>query len=195
MTRHTWFAVLLAPLLCGAAVAAPPITAAAFSTDGKQVVLGSQGGIEIRSWPELKTASRLKTELSHVHDLAFSPDGKTLLAAGGSPAKSGAVEVLSWPDGKLIRRVAEHRDVVYRVAWSPDGSCWATAGADSSCRVYASETGKLIAKFDGHSAPSWRSFSSATARRSFRSGSTRRCNSGKPPAASTSELSITTPPQ
>lgn len=151
MKRHTWFAVLLSPLLGGTALAAPPITAAAFSPDGKQVVLGSQDGIEVRSWPVLKAAARLKTESSHVHDLAFSPDGKMLLAAGGSPAKSGAVEVLSWPDGKLSHRVAEHRDLVYRVAWSPDGSCWATASADSSCRVYAATTGKLIARFDGHS--------------------------------------------
>jgi WD40 repeat protein len=147
---RTCFALLIA-LLGGTASAAPPITAACFSPDAKQVVLGSQDGIEIRSWPELKPASRLKTELSHVHDLAFSPDGKTLLAAGGSPAKVGAVELLSWPEGKLIRRVTEHKDLIYRVAFSPDGSRWATASADGSCRVYASETGKLIAHFDGHS--------------------------------------------
>jgi WD40 repeat protein len=142
---------LLVALVGGTAFAAPPITAAAFSPDGKQVVLGSQDGIEVRSWPELKVTSRLKTELSHVHDLAFSPDGKTLLAAGGSPAKSGAVEVLTWPEGKLVHRVAEHKDLVYRVAFAPDGSCWATASADGTCRVCATDTGKLVARFEGHS--------------------------------------------
>jgi WD40 repeat protein len=147
------FALVFAHLIGGGAVAAPPITAAAFAPDGKQVVLGSQEGIEVRSWPELKVVSHRKTELSHVHDLAFSPDGKTLLAAGGSPAKSGTVEVIGWPDGKLVRRVAEHKDLVYRVAWSPDGSRWATASADSTCRVYAAETGKLVARFEGHSRP------------------------------------------
>lgn len=146
-------AVLAIPLLGPQALAAPPITAAAFAPDGKQVVLGSQEGIEVRSWPELKAVSRLKTELSHVHDLAFSLDGKSLLAAGGSPAKSGTVEVLGWPDGKLVRRVTEHKDLVYRVAWSPDGTRWATASADSSCRVYAADTGKPLARFDGHSRP------------------------------------------
>src|SRR5262245_12613981 len=140
-------------LLGGSLSAAPPITAAAFTPDGKQVVLGSQAGIEVRSWPDLKAASRIDTELSHVHDLAFSPDGKQLLAAGGSPGKSGAVEVLSWPNGKLVRRIAEHKDLVYRVAWSPDGSRWATASADASCRVYAANTGKPVARFDGHSRP------------------------------------------
>ena len=151
MMRYA-FALFVAHL-GGTVVAAPPITAAAFAPDGKSVVLGSQDGIEVRSWPDLKPASRVKTELSHVHDLAFSPDGKTLLAAGGSPAKSGAVEVLKWPDGALVRRVADHKDLVYRVAFSPDGSHWATASADSSCRVYATDNGKLVARFDGHSRP------------------------------------------
>jgi WD40 repeat protein len=151
MPSHACLALFTSYLLCAPAPAAPPVTAAAFTPGGKQVVLGSQGGIEIRSWPALKVESRVKTELSHVHDLAFSPDGKTLLAAGGAPAQSGAVEVLGWPGGKLARRVAEHKDLVYRVAWSPDGSHWATASADGSCRVYAAGTGKLVARFDGHS--------------------------------------------
>ncbi len=151
MKRHAVLAVLCVSLFSATAVAAPPVTAAAFSPDGKRVVLGSQAGIEVRSWPELKTESRLTTELSHVHDLAFAPDGKTLLAAGGSPAKSGTVEVLSWPDGKLVRRVTEHKDLVYRVAWSPDGSRWATASGDTTCRVFAAESGKPMAQFDGHS--------------------------------------------
>lgn len=152
MSARVCFALLLA-ILGGPASAAPPITAAAFAPDGKLVVLGSQDGIEICSWPDLKPTARLKTELSHVHDLTFAPDGKTLLAAGGSPAKSGAVEVLSWPDGKLVRRAEEHKDLVYRVAFSPDGALWATASADSTCRVFAADTGKLVARFDGHSRP------------------------------------------
>lgn len=146
-------AIFVAALISASAIAGPPVVAAVFTPDGKQVVLGSQAGIEIRSWPELKPASRLNTELTHVHDLAFSPDGKTLLVAGGSPAKSGAVEMRSWPDGKLIRTVAEHKELVYRDAWSPDGSHWATASADTICRVYSSTTGKLVARSEGHSRP------------------------------------------
>lgn len=145
------FAVVCSVLLVAPLSAAPPVTAAAFTPDGKQVVLGSQSGIEIRSWPELKVASQLKAELGHVHDFAFSPDGKALLAAGGAPAEEGAVEVLSWPDGKRIRRITGYKDLVYRVAWSPDGSHWAAAGADGTCRVYAAESGKQITRYEGHS--------------------------------------------
>jgi WD40 repeat protein len=138
--------LVAAPVWCDA-----PITAAALSPDGAQVVLGSQSGIEIRSWPELALTKQLKTELANVHDLRFSPDGRTLLAAGGSPAESGAVEVLSWPAGERLRRVAEHVDVVYRVAWSPDGKRWATAGADGICQVHLAETGARLTRYAGHS--------------------------------------------
>jgi WD40 repeat protein len=141
----------VAILLSGPAIAAPPVTAAAFAPDGKQVVVGSQDGVAVYSWPDLKPVSRVKVELAHVHDLVFSPDGKTLLAAGGSPAEEGAVEVLSWPDGKRVRRVAEWKDLVYRVTWSPDGSLWAVASADGTCRVSASDSGKQLVKYEGHS--------------------------------------------
>jgi WD40 repeat protein len=149
MTRIT----LLALLMTGPAAAAPPVTAAAFTPDGEHVLVGSQAGIEVRSWPDLTVTGRLQTELSHVHDLAFAPDGRSVLAAGGSPAASGIVEVRSWPDAKLVRRVADHADLVYRVAWAPDGSRWATASADHTCRVHAADSGKLVVKYEGHSRP------------------------------------------
>lgn len=136
---------------CRASSAAPPITAAVLTPDGLQVVLGSQRGMEVRSWPDLKPMKMLVSELDHVHDLSFSPDGKWLLVAGGSPAEVGSVELRSWPDARLIRRVQEHEDLVYRVAWSPDGTRWATASADRICNVVATDTGQRTVRYEGHS--------------------------------------------
>jgi WD40 repeat protein len=39
------------------------------------------------------------------------------------------------------------------VAWAPDGSRWTSASADHTCRVHAADTGKLLAKYEGHSRP------------------------------------------
>lgn len=153
MMRPLSLALAIATLAAGQTHAAAPITAAAFTPDGKQVVLGSQDGMEVRSWPELVATSKLATELDHVHDLEFSPDGTTLLAAGGSPAEEGCVEVLSWPSGKQIHRVAGHDDVVYRVAWSGDGKQWATAGGDGISQVFAAQDAKQLARYEGHSRP------------------------------------------
>jgi WD40 repeat protein len=130
-----------------------PVTAAAFAADGKHVVLGSQSRIEVRSWPEFAVMRTLQVELPQIHDLKFSPDGGSLLVAGGAPAEEGAVEVLRWPSGERIYRAALHADVVYRVAWSPDGSRWATAGGDSLCLVCDAKTGDRRAQYRGHSRP------------------------------------------
>lgn len=131
--------------------AASPLTAVVFTPDNVQVILGSQQGLELRTWPEMAVAGLIDTQLDQVHDLRFSPDGKMLLAAGGSPAQEGAIEVLAWPSQKRLRRVALHEDVVYRVAWAPDGSSWVTASGDGTCSVVDATNGERVTGYKGHS--------------------------------------------
>ena len=126
-------------------------TAATFSVDGQHVVLGSQAGIEIRSWPEMERAEDIPTSLEHVLDMSFSPDGRTLLIAGGSPAENGAVEVLDWGSRTILATMADHTDVVYQVAWSHDGLEWAAACADGRCTVIEAQTRATRVTFNGHS--------------------------------------------
>jgi WD40 repeat protein len=131
-----------------------PITAAAFSAEGSAILLGSQRGIQVRSWP-LADVSRddalSGSELRHVHDLKFSPDGRWLLAAGGNPAESGMIELWRWPERQCEHRIAGHADLVYQVAWSSDGATFVTAAADGRCRVFDATTGQERAEFTGHS--------------------------------------------
>lgn len=136
--------------------AAPPVTAIAVAhgapdREQSQIVVGSQAGIEVREWPALDLVRTIPTSLEQVHDLSFSPDGKTLLAAGGAPSEAGEVEVYAWPTGRLLRRVTGHTDVVYRVAWRGDGRSWATASGDGTCHVVNPETGERTAVYEGHS--------------------------------------------
>ena len=122
----------------------------AFS-DGKSVVVGSQAGMEVRSWPELQPVRTLPTELVNIHDLGFSPDGKTLAAAGGIPGKRGTVELYRWPDGKLLHRVSPHRDLIHAVAWRADSAVFATASADRSVGIHETASAKTIQTLEGHS--------------------------------------------
>src|SRR5262249_21686104 len=95
---------------------------------------------------------RLATQLEHVHALAFAPDGKTLAAAGGTPAESGVVELWTWPGGKLLGRLEGHDDLVYDVAWLSSGTL-ATAGADRTVRLWDAATRRATATLTGHSGP------------------------------------------
>ena len=128
-----------------------PVTAAAFSPRRDEVLFGSQFGLQIWSWPELKSLRRLDTDLQNIHDLRFSPDGRSLLVAGGSPGQEGVVEVWMWPEESQTHRISDHDDLVYRVAWSEHGEFWASASADGNCRVYGAKGHSKSSSFQGHS--------------------------------------------
>jgi len=123
-------------LICLCLLAAPPPVVTLAVTPGAQrLVAASQAGVEVLSLPELRRESKLARNLEHVHDLAFSPDGKSLALAGGSPAEQGRVELRSWPDGEFVKTLAAGSDVAYRAAWSADGSQLAVACGDKNVRL------------------------------------------------------------
>lgn len=128
-----------------------PITALAFAPDAPKVIVGSQAGLEVRKWPELEVDRRLDTELAHVHDLVFSPDGQWLAVAGGDPADSGTVEVRRWPEGRRAFSESAYGDLVYAVAWSPDSMHLACGSYDRTVGVHDAASGKLIRRLEGHS--------------------------------------------
>jgi hypothetical protein len=134
-----------------AADSAPPIVALAVAPGGGQVVTGSQNGVQILSLPQLNPVRSLETQLTQVHDLAFSPDGKTLAIAGGAPAENGRVELWEWPTRKLKLGLSCGGDLAYCTRFSPDGTRLVVACADKKVRVLPTggEGGKA---FECHSA-------------------------------------------
>jgi WD40 repeat protein len=118
-----------------AADRAPPIVALAVTADGTHVLAGSQGAIDVFALPDLKRVQSLPTKLEHVHDLSFSPSGKLLAAAGGSPGERGAVELWEWPAAMLQATLPAGDDVAYDAAWNAEGTQLAVACGDKTVRV------------------------------------------------------------
>ncbi|MGD9855647.1 MAG: WD40 repeat domain-containing protein [Planctomycetaceae bacterium] len=138
-------------MLGSAAVAVePPITAMAFAPDGRSVVVGSQAGLSERSWPDLAVVRTIETALVNVHDLEFSPDGRTLAAGGGIPTEEGAVELYDWPAGTLRSTCSGHTDSVLGVAWRND-SQFATASLDYDVVVWNAAAAEPLHRLKGHS--------------------------------------------
>ncbi len=131
----------------------PPITAATFTPDGDGVIVGSQVGLRLLSWPSLSEVVPLSTQLENIHHVAFSPNGQRLLISGGVPGETGTIEIMKWPDRVLHSTISLHDDVIYQAAWSPDGSSIATAGADGFSKVIDAESGQIRTQFSGHSRP------------------------------------------
>lgn len=144
-------ALAVSLLLTATASASPPITALALSPEGKSVVVGSQAGLEIRSWPALEKLRSLPTKLVHLHDLAFSPQGNRLLAVGGAPAQKGSIECYNWPEGTLLTRTDSAKDLLLAVCWRADSACFVTTCADGMVRTHSAATLKERQRFEGHS--------------------------------------------
>lgn len=156
--RWHWPAVLLAASLAGtnAAERPVPITALAFTPDGRQLLANAPGGLRGLATATGKTSLTVPLKLSKIADVKFSPDGRTLAVAGGVPGENGEVVLLSWPARTERARRGGFDDTVAALAWSPDGQRLAMASADDSAAVFAlNDPGEPRKVFGlaGHSGP------------------------------------------
>src|SRR4051812_3146622 len=81
----------------------PPVTALAYSPDGKRIALASSGHIDIRSSPRGKSHLTLTNLVGKINAVHFSSNGRQLIAAGGITGLSGVAELFDLKTGKLLR--------------------------------------------------------------------------------------------
>jgi len=156
MRRRTF--LIGVPLLAARrAVAAPaPITALTYTPDGASVVCSGYREILVCSLRDGAVARRIPCDLAQIHDLAFSPDGAVLAAAGGTPGTSGAAQMLTWPEGKPLAVLARSQDLATSAGFSPDGSMLAVAGSDRTVQIWDAGKGPSTAPsltLTGHAGP------------------------------------------
>ena len=130
--------------------AEPPITAMVFSPDGNSLLTGSQRGIVEYSWPALNPVREIRCNVGNLHDLAFSPDRRSLAIAGGTPAEVGVVEILSWPELVLQHRIEQHSDLVMAIEWIDDATML-SASLDHQVVICDLPTGSITTQLSGHS--------------------------------------------
>lgn len=128
----------------------PPTTAAAFAPDATFVVIGSQAGLEWRSWPDLLPRRRLATRLRQIHAIVSSADTRRFAVAGGVPGERGELEIFSWSTGESLELHQLHEDVIHQLAWQAGDRGWITASADSRI-VVSDESGRPCVTLQGHS--------------------------------------------
>ncbi|HAB10782.1 MAG TPA: hypothetical protein DCE47_03720, partial [Planctomycetaceae bacterium] len=78
-----------------------PVTAVAFSPDGKQ--LASSGYHEVILWnpADGKMVRRITNVAERVYDITYSADGKQMAVAAGTPGQIGEIKLFSTADGSL----------------------------------------------------------------------------------------------
>jgi mono/diheme cytochrome c family protein len=128
----------------------PVVTAAAYSPDGKTLAVGGYHEILLHKADGSKIEARLLGRSDRIHSVAFTADGKQLVAVGGTPARFGEVQVWDLASKKQIQSVMATTDTLFGGDVSPDGKRVVVGGADNSLRAFDITTGKELFKAGHH---------------------------------------------
>ncbi len=128
----------------------PVITALRYSPDGKLLAVAGNGEILLHRADGSGLVARLPGEAERLLSLAFSGDGKTLVAGGGTPARFGEVQVWDVATEKLLRQMKLTTDTVFGASLAPDGSRIAVGCADNTVHVFDARTGEEAYKIGNH---------------------------------------------
>lgn len=122
----------------------PVITAVDYSPDGSLLAVSGYHEILLHKADGSGLVARLVGLSERIQSLAFSPDGKSLAMAGGSPGRFGEVQVWDVEKKKLRLSQSMTYDTLYGVSWSHDNSKIAFGCADKTVRAIDAATGKQV---------------------------------------------------
>lgn len=119
-----------------------PVTGLAFGAGGRELAVS--GYHEVTVWEPSAGAlvSRIHQMPQRIQAVAWSPDGRWLGVAGGTPGVSGEVVLVDRAAGTVARVLGTGADLFLAVLFSHDGKTLAAGGTDNSIRLFDVETGR-----------------------------------------------------
>jgi WD40 repeat protein len=88
--------------------------------------------------------------------LAFSPDGRLLLAGNTAPPRPEAITLYTYPQGDVQRVFTEHHNTVVATAFHPNGQWIASGGGDhKEILLWHVRSGDVAARLEGKGETIW----------------------------------------
>ena len=128
----------------------PVITALAYSPDGRWLAVSGHREVLLHTSDGASMEARLVGLSDRIQSIVFSPDGQTLVAAGGTPARFGEVQFWNVAARKLERSATLTSDTVFGAGLSPDGARVVVGCADNTVRVVDAAQAKEVLKIAHH---------------------------------------------
>jgi WD40 repeat protein len=128
----------------------PVITALRWSPDGQRIAVSGNREVLVHMADGSKLVQRLAGKAERILAIAYSTDGNTLIAGGGTPAQFGEVQIWDARAGKRLHTARLTNDTLFGASIAPDGSRVAVGATDNTVHVFETKSGKELYKIGNH---------------------------------------------
>jgi WD40 repeat protein len=129
----------------------------AFHPDGEVFASGGKDQTILLWQAEDGEAIKIFAKATHkVAALAFSPDGRLLLAGNTAPPKPEAITLFNYPEGTVRHIFKGHDNTVLATAFHPSGQWIASSGGDhKEILLWDAQSGDVLSRLEGQGQSIW----------------------------------------